>query len=96
MAPTLAPAAWAAASVERHVAAEERVGVEQAEHDVGVGDGRFGAAAPVRGGAGLGAGRLGTDLQQAELIGAGERAAAGADLDEVDRRHRARETRSPS
>ena len=89
--PTPAAAAVAAASVERHVATEERVGVEQAEHDVGVGDRRLGAATAVGGRARLGAGRLRPDLQQAELVDAGERSAAGTDLDEVDRRHGARE-----
>ena len=59
--------------------------------DVGVGDGGLGAATPVGGGTGLGTGRLGADLEQAELVDAGERTAAGADLDEVDRRDGARE-----
>ena len=82
--------------VERHVAAEEVAGVEQPEREVGVGDRRRGAAAAVARRAGVGAGGLRADLEQAELVDAGEAAAAGADLDEVDRRHRHREARSPS
>ena len=54
----------------------------------------FGAAAAVARRAGVGAGRLGPDLQQTELVDAGQAAAAGADLDEVDRRHRDREARA--
>ena len=38
--------------VQRHLAAEEVRGVEAAEHQVGIGDGRRGAAAAVAGGAG--------------------------------------------
>ena len=66
-------------------------GVEEAEREVGVGDRGLGAAAAVAGRTGVGARRLGADLEQAELVDAGEAAAAGADLDEVDRRHRHRE-----
>ena len=61
-------AAASAGEVERHVAAEEVSGVEQPEHQVGVGDGGLGAAAAVAGRAGVGAGRLGADLQQTEVV----------------------------
>ena len=66
-------------------------GIEQTEREVGVGDRGLGAAAAVARRSGIGAGRLGPDLQQAELVDAGQAAAAGADLDQVDRRHRHRE-----
>ena len=52
------------------------------------------AAAAVARRTGVGAARLGTDLEQAELVDAGEAAAAGADLDEIDRWHRDREPRA--
>ena len=49
----VAMARSAARAVERHPPAEEEVGVEVAEQQVGVGDGRLGAAAAVAGGPGL-------------------------------------------
>ena len=44
------------------------VGVEQAEHEIGIGHGRCGAAAAVTGGAGRRAGAVGTDFKQAEIV----------------------------
>ncbi len=73
-------------SVEGHVAAEKGGRVEQPEDHVGVGDGRLRAAAPVRRRPRLGACGLRADLEQAELVGVGDRSAAGTDLDEIDRR----------
>ena len=61
--------------------------IEPAEHDIGVGDGRFGAAAAIADRARVGAGALRSDLQRADLVAPGDRAAAGADLDHVDHRH---------
>jgi hypothetical protein len=59
-----------------------------AEDDVGVGDGRLGAALSVRGRARLGAGRLRADAQRpGQLRDVGDRAAAGADRVHVHRRH---------
>ena len=60
--------------------------IEPAEHDVGVGDGRLGAAAAVADRAGIGAGALRPDLERADLVDPGDAAAAGADLDHVDHR----------
>ena len=74
------------ALVELHPAAEEVARVEPAEEEVRVGDGRLRAAAPVAGGAGIGAGALRPDAQAARLE-PGERAAAGADRVDVDERH---------
>ena len=45
----------AARRVERHVATEEEGGVEQAELEIGVGDGRLRPAEPVAGWTGVGA-----------------------------------------
>ena len=47
-----------------HLAAEEAVGAEPAEHQVGVGDGRLGAAAAVAGRTGHRAGALRADAQR--------------------------------
>ena len=69
-------------------------GSSRPEHDVGVGDCRLGATTSVARGTGLGTRRLRPHLEQAELIDPSEAAAAGADLDEVDRRHRHREART--
>ena len=70
--------------VERHPPAEEVAGVEIAEQQVRVGHRRPGAALTVAGGSGLGAGAVGSDLQQAEVVHAGDRSAARADLHHVD------------
>ena len=71
--------------VELHLAAEEAVGVEVAEHGRRIGDGRALAAAPVARRAGVGAGALWADPQQAARVDPGDRAAAGADRSHVDR-----------
>ena len=75
--------------VERDLAAEQVRG-DPAEHDVGVGDGRLGAALAVAERAGVGAGRLRADLERALGGDPGDRAAAGADGDDVDHRDLAR------
>ena len=51
--------------VELHLAAEEALGGEPAEHQVGVGDRRPRAAEAVAGRAGIGAGALRPDAQRA-------------------------------
>ena len=61
--------------------------VEPPEHQIGVGDGRLGAAAAVADRAGIGAGAFRADLDQAGGIDAGDRAAAGADRVHLDHRH---------
>ena len=73
--------------IERQVAAEHLVGVEAAENDLRVGDGRLLAALAVAGGARFGAGRARPDVKAARGIDIGDRAAAGADRDEIDHRH---------
>ena len=62
----------------------EEIGLQLAEHDVGVGD-RQRPAAPVAGGAGIGAGRIRADAEAARLE-MEDRAAAGRDR--VDAHHR--------
>jgi hypothetical protein len=84
-------AAVAGGRVERHVAAEEERRIQEAEHHVGVGDGGLGAAAGVARRARFGARRFGPHLQQPEVVGAGDAAAARPDLHQVDRRHHGRE-----
>ena len=73
-------------AIERHAAAEEEGGIVVAEQQVSVGNGGLGAAAAVAGGAGIGAGGMRADAQQADLVDGGDGAAAGADLDHVDDR----------
>ena len=65
------------------------VGLEPAEHDVGVGHGRRGAAAAVAGGAGIRAGALRPDAQRAAGVDPGDAAAAGADRVDVEASGRA-------
>ena len=74
----------AAAAVEPAVAAEEIVGIEIAEHQVGVGDGRAVAAVAVAGGARHRAGALRPDMQDAAGIDPRDRAAAGAHAGDVE------------
>ena len=76
----------AAARVELQLAAEEAVGVEPAEHQIGVGHRRLGAAAAVADRARRRAGAARADVQAALRVEPGDRAAAGADLDDVDHR----------
>jgi hypothetical protein len=71
--------------VERHAAAKEIVGIEQAQHDVGVGHCGLRSAVPVAGRPRCGARAARSDLEEAEIVDACDAAAAGADLDHVDR-----------
>ena len=73
--------------IELHLAAEEAIGAEPAEHQVGVGDGRLGAAEAVADRARRGAGAFRADAQRVADLDAGDAAAAGADLLDVDHRH---------
>ena len=73
-------------AIEREAAAGEAARVDAAQHEVGVGHRRRGAAAAVAGGPGFGAGALRPDLEALELVDRGDRAAAGADLDHLDHR----------
>ncbi len=70
--------------VEPAVAAEEIVRVEIAEHEVGVGHGRLGAALAVAGRPRHRAGALRPDMQDAAGIDPRDRAAAGADAGDVE------------
>ena len=58
--------------IQRHLAAEEVVGVEAPQHHVGVGHGGLGSALAVAGGAGVGAGRARADAEQAADIDVGD------------------------
>ena len=71
-------------AVEPRAAAEEARRVEVAEHEIGVGDGRGGAAPTVAGRTRNGAGALRPDMQDAAGIDPGDRAAAGADAGDVE------------
>ena len=77
--------------VEPHLAAEEEVGVEIPQHEVGVGHGRLRAAEAVRHRPGPRPRALGADEEPAKRVDAGDRAAAGADLDHLDHRDLDRE-----
>ena len=74
-----------AADSER--ATQEVVGVEDARDELRVGDGGLGAAALVAGRAGLGTCALRANANGAAGVDPGDRAAAGADLDDVDDGH---------
>ena len=73
--------------IQRQAAGGEARRVDAAEHEVGVGHRRQRAAAAVAGRAGLGAAGIGADGDAAHRVHAPDRAAAGADLDELDHRH---------
>ena len=70
--------------IKRHAPAQEETGIVIAEHEIGVGHGRLGAAHAVAGRTGIGAGRMRADLEQPDLVDRRDRAAAGTDLDHVD------------
>jgi len=72
--------------VELERTADKMVGIDVAQHHVGVGDGGRRAAFVVAHRAGRGAGALGTGLQCAAGIDPDMGAAAGAHFGEVDRR----------
>ena len=78
--------------VEQHVAAQEVAGVEIAQNQVGVGHGRIGTTLAIAGRSGNSAGTVRTDLDQAHLVDARDAAAAGANLDHVERGHLERDT----
>ena len=73
------------AGVERHRAADQ-LRAEAAEHDVGVGVRGLVVAALVAGRPGVGTGRLRAVAQRAGSVDPGQRAAAGADRQHLDRR----------
>ena len=72
-------------AVDLHGAAQEEVGIEIAEGEVGIGHRGLAAAAAVAGRPRLGAAALGSDMERAEFRPVRDRAAAGADLDQLDR-----------
>ena len=76
--------------VQPHAAAEEGIGTQAPQQQIGIGDRGPGTAAPVAGRPRIGAGRLGPHLQQAAGIHVGDGAAAGADGMHVHHRHRHR------
>ena len=84
--------------VEPDLAAEEVRRVEAAEHDVRVRDGRLDTAAAVADRPRVGTGALRADPEEATGVDPGDRAAACADLDEVDDRrpHRVAGERHPA
>ena len=70
-------------AIEARATAEKVVGIEEAEDEVGVRHRRFDAAAAIAGRSRLRAGALGPDVQQAAVVDARDRAAAGADAGDV-------------
>ncbi len=70
----------------RKLAADRALGVDAAEHDMRIGEGRALVALSVAGGPGPRAGALGADLQQPAAIDRGDRAAAGTDGGDLDHR----------
>ena len=70
--------------VEPHLAAEEISGIEPAQHQIGVGHRRLGAAAAVAGRAGHRARAARPDIEAVLVVEPGDRAAADADLENVD------------
>ena len=72
--------------IELHRAAQEIVGVETAQHHIGVGDGGLRAPAAIADGAGRCARAGGANLQGADLVDPGDGAAAGAHFHHIDHR----------
>src|SRR5947207_645041 len=82
--PTAGPPSGLA--IERQLAAEPGVAAEPAEHEVGVGHRRLGAAAAIARRTRHRLGALRADAQRATLVDPGDGAAAGADRVDVDDR----------
>ena len=70
--------------LEGDLAAEEIVGIEAAEDEIGVGHGRLRAALAVADRPGIGAGAARSDLEQPALVDPGDAAAAGAERGHID------------
>ena len=70
--------------VEAHEAAEEEVGIEIPEQEVGVGHRGLASPQGVARRPGVGAGAVGPDLEQPQAIHPGDGATARADLDHLD------------
>jgi hypothetical protein len=73
--------------IQRQPPADQPLGIEIAEDEVGIGHGRFGTALPVARRPRIGPGDLRADLQQAHLVDPADRAAAGAQRLDLDHRH---------
>ena len=73
--------------VEAHLAAEEIVWAQVAEHQVCISNRRLFAAAVVARRSRLGACAVWANFEEAQLIHPGEAATTGADLDHLDHRH---------
>ena len=76
--------AFGGGAIEPHRTVEETFAVEPAEQEIGVGHDRIGRALAVGGGAGIGARAFRSDMDAADRIDPGDRAAARTDLDDVD------------
>ena len=68
-------------------AAQQRLAIEVAQHDVGVADRGLPSAFAIGGRARVSPGAAWPDFERAAMIDPGDAAAAGADLGEVDDRH---------
>src|SRR3954453_11903676 len=75
------------AGVELQRAADQMRRIDITQRDIGVGYGRLGAALAITYRPRRGAGAVRTDLQRAAAVDPQDRAAAGTDLGEIDRRH---------
>ena len=82
--------------VEAQPAADEVLRVQEAAHQEGVGESGLGAAAAVAGGSGIGAGAPRPDLQHADGVEPGDRAAPRPDRRDADDRHHDGEVARPS
>src|SRR5262249_11497609 len=78
---------------ELHLAAEKVVRVEIAQHEVRVGYGGGAAALGIAGGTGVGPRAFGADVEQPQVVDVRDRAAARADLDEIDTGNQDRQAR---
>lgn len=70
--------------VQRHAPAQEEARVVVTEHQVGIGHGGLCSAHAVTGRARVGTGRVGSDLEQAHFVDAGNGTATGADFYHLD------------
>ncbi len=76
--------------VQGHVAAQEILGIENAQHHVRIRHAGVGATAAIAGGAGVAAGAVRTYFEQPKTVHPSDGASAGTDLNHVDGRDRHR------
>jgi hypothetical protein len=81
--------------IEPHRAAQKIIGIQPAEHEIGIGHRGLGAASSIGGRSGIGPGAARADAKSAGAVDIGDRPAAGADRVDIDHRRQHRVSSDP-